>query len=396
MSASAGPNRVYLDYNASAPLRPEAREAMIAALAETGNPSSVHSEGRAARALVEDARAAVAGLLGSQARNLVFVSGATEAANVVLTPSLRDADGLVGELWIAAGEHPCVLSGHRFPPDRVRIAGLDGQGALDLAALEAGLARATGRVLLALQAANNETGVVQPVAEAARLVHARGGLVACDATQAAGRIACDIDSLGADALFISSHKIGGPKGAGAVAFASGALHIDEPLIRGGGQERGARAGTENVPAIAGFGVAAMVAARERVAETPRLAALRDRLERGLRGETPEIVLFGAETVRLPNTSAFAAPDVGAETLLMALDIAGFSVSSGSACSSGKVKPSHVLAAMGVDDHISRGALRASLGWATTADDIDRFCEMYRKTLRDIRARRAGSAARNMI
>jgi cysteine desulfurase len=386
-------SRVYLDYNASAPMRPEARAATLAALDECGNASSVHAEGRAARTLVENARGRVARLLGGDPRNVVFVSGATEAANLLLTPSLRDGDHRFDDLWICEAEHPCVLAGHRFPVRRTTPMPVDARGRFDIGALERALMEHDGAVMLALQAANNETGVIHSVAEASRLVHAHGGVVVCDAVQLAGRGVCTFASLGADAIFISSHKLGGPKGAGAIAFARGELHIDEPLIKGGGQERGARGGTENVAAIAGFGAAVEVAAWDKDAETERLGQLRAKLENELRADIPDLVIFGENVPRLANTSAFAVPGISAETLLMALDIAGFAVSSGSACSSGKVKASHVLATMGVDDHIARGALRISLGWASRESDIERFCETFQKTVRGIRARRASLAAR---
>ncbi len=396
MSGAASQERVYLDYNASAPLRPEAREAMLAAFDLPGNASSVHAEGRAARALMEDARAIIARFLGAGPRDVVFLSGATEAANLLLTPSLRDSGGGADELWMGEAEHPCVLAGHRFPGERTRLLPVDARGRFDLGALERALSEYNGRVMLALQAANNETGVLQPVAEAARLVHARNGFVVCDAVQLAGRGDCSLGALGVDAVFISSHKLGGPKGAGAIALAGRGLHIEEPLVRGGGQERGARGGTENVAAIAGFAAAAVAAGREVAGEATRLSALRDRLEARLLADFPDLAIFGAGVVRLPNAIAFALGDVSAETLLMALDMAGFAVSSGSACSSGKVRASHVLAAMGVEDHIAKGALRISLGWATRESDVDRFCETFRKTIRDIRARRAGLAARKIV
>ena len=394
MTGGAGPaHRVYLDYNASAPLRPAARAAMTAVLAQSGNASSVHEEGRAARAVIERARADIAALLGAEPRAVVFTSGATEAANDLLSPSLGDAGGCADTLLVGASEHPCVIAGHRFAPDRVRVIPVDAAGRIDLDALAAALETIPGRALLALQAANNETGVIQPVAEAARLVHARGGLVACDAVQWAGRGDCRLETLAVDALFISSHKLGGPKGAGAIAFARAGLHIGQPLIRGGGQERGARGGTENTLAIVGFGAAAREAAATMETEYIRLARLRERLEERLRGELPELAIFGGKVARLPNTSAFALPDLTAETLLMALDMAGMAVSSGSACSSGKVRASHVLEAMGVEPALARGALRISFGWASSESDVDRFCETFQKTVRDIRARRASLAAR---
>jgi len=250
--------RAYLDDNATAPLRSCAREAVLAALDLLGNPSSIHAEGRAARGLLEKARATLAAGVGAAPRNLVFTSGATEAANLALTPHVQTC----GEtapfdlLLLAGGEHPCVLAGHRFPAEATQLLPLDENGALSLTALAEALARREGRrIMLALQAANNETGVVQPVAEAAALVHAAGGLLVCDATQAAGRLDATFSTLGADVLFFSSHKLGGPPGAGALAFRQGDLHIRERLIRGGGQEGGRRGGTENIAAIAGFAAA---------------------------------------------------------------------------------------------------------------------------------------------
>ena len=378
--------RIYLDYNATAPLRPQARDAMVQALDLPGNPSSVHGEGRAARRMIDEARGQVATALGADPRYVTFTSGGTEAANLVLSPSLRDGAGRVTDLIVSAGEHPCVLEGHRFSAERVHRASVDAQGRLDLAALEALLARVGGRVLLALQAANNETGVIQPVAEAAALAHAAGGLLACDAVQALGRMEAGLVALGADAVFVSAHKIGGPKGVGALAFARGDLHIEEALIRGGGQERGMRSGTENPAAIAGFGAAAAVSSPDG-REIARLAKLRDGFEAALAQVFAEVAIFGASAPRLPNTSCFALPGLQAETLLIALDLAGFAVSSGSACSSGKVRPSHVLEAMGVEAGLSKCALRVSLGYATRESDVERFCETFQKTVWTIRERR---------
>jgi len=378
--------RLYFDFNATAPLREQARAAMVAAMDVVGNPSSVHSEGRAARGLLDESRAKVAGFLGADLRYVTFTSGGTEAANLVLSPSLKDNAGRVERLLISAGEHPCVLEGHRFPADRVTVLPLDAKGRLDLEALKDALAQGQGRPLLALQHANNETGVVQPLAEAAVLVHEAGGLLICDAVQAAGRLAKTALAEGADGVFISAHKLGGPKGVGALAFARGALHIEEALIRGGGQERGLRSGTENPIAIAGFAAAAEASASS-PAELARLAGLRDRIEAAVRGAFPDVVIFGEGAERLPNTSCLAVPGLTAETLLIALDLAGLAISSGSACSSGKVRPSHVLAAMGVATDLAKGALRISLGYSTRESDVESFCETFQKTVSSIRARR---------
>src|SRR6202789_3356468 len=264
--ASLRRERAYLDYNATAPLRPEARAAMSAAFDLAGNPSSIHAEGRAARAIVEDARRAVAELAGVGPRGIVFTAGETEAANRALTPT-----GKAVRLIVSAGEHVCALSGHRFAPDAATSAPLRADGRIDLTALEAAL-DSGGPAMLALQGANNETGVVQPVAEAAALVHSRGGIVVCDAVQLAGRTPLDSQALGADFLILSAHKFGGPKGAGALIATSSELRPGSSLLRGGGQERGARAGTENVAGIAGFGEAVRAARTEAEDEAVRLAA----------------------------------------------------------------------------------------------------------------------------
>lgn len=361
-------SRHYLDYNASAPLRPVAREAVLRALDGPGNASSIHAEGRAARALIEDARRHVAELVGADPRGIVFTAGATEAANLSLTPDLAIPGRARPMRCLAlATEHACVLFGHRF--DGLELIPVDGRGLADLAALEHMLQVAEKPCLVALQAANGETGVVQPVAEAARLVRAHGGVLVCDAVQAAGRIDIGPRTLGADALVLSSHKIGGPKGAGALVFADPDATIDLPLLRGGGQERRLRAGTEDVAAIAGFGAAAREVAAKGSEEARHVAALRDGWERALSDVTPQAIVFGAGAPRLPNTSCFAVPGLKANTLLMALDLAGVAVSAGSACSSGKIARSHVLDAMGAAPHMGDGAIRASFGWGSDAADM---------------------------
>jgi cysteine desulfurase len=387
--------RAYLDHNATTPLRPRARAAMVAALEALGNPSSVHAEGRAARARIEAARAEIAAGIETSPRNVVFTSGSTEAANLILTPFLqrsqKDAcseDAPFDLLLLGAGEHPAVLLGHRFPADRTATVALTPDGALSLEALSELLqCNKDRRILLALQAANNETGALQPTRAAADLIHAADGLLICDATQAIGRVETTFATTGADALFFSSHKIGGPAGAGALALASESLHIREALLRGGGQEGGRRAGTENVAAIAGF-AAAFAAAKETMAEeTDRLGGLRDALEESIKEIWPEAVFLGARGPRLPNTSAFQAPGAKAHTLLMALDMEGIALSTGSACSSGKVKPSHVLAAMGLSE---TEALRASLGWSTTQEHVDLFGIAFARIAKRIRARRTAA------
>jgi cysteine desulfurase len=365
-------NRIYFDWNATAPLRKEARAAALAALDVNGNPSSVHGEGRAAHRLIELAREQVAALVGAQPRNVVFTSGGTEANTLALAPAAaRD------RLLVSAIEHPSVLAGGRFPSGSVERLPVTGSGALDVATLERRLAALGSRALVSLMLANNETGVVQPVAQAAQLIHATGGVLHVDAVQAAGRIPCDINALGVDLLTLSGHKIGGPKGIGALVGRTQFPLVDA-LIKGGGQERGLRAGTENVAGIAGFGAAAAAAREGFSAEAAYMAALRDRLEAGLKAASPGVVIFGTESERLPNTTLFAVPGLKAETAVIALDLEGVAVSAGAACSSGKVQPSHVLAAMGVPSHLARAGVRVSLGPSTTESEVDRFIEAWIK------------------
>ena len=385
--------RIYLDFNASAPLQPCARIAMLEAMENVGNPSSIHGEGRRARAMIETARAQVAGLVGVPAAQVVFTSGGTEAANMALVPDVILSNHLLhlDLLLVSAGEHACVLGGHGFGADAVRQVPLLANGLLDLPMLGAILAAHKGqRVMLALQAANNETGVLQPVTAAAALAHAAGGIVVCDAVQAAGRIDCNAARLGADMLIVSAHKLGGPKGAGALVFANVGTHMQKALLRGGGQERGARAGTENVMAIAGFGAAAVEAQAQMAQEALRLEQLRDQLEGFLRDIASDVVVFGSGAPRLPNTSAFAVPGLSAETALIGLDLAGCAVSSGSACSSGKVRRSHVLDAMGVGPGLALGALRVSFGWSSVPGDVTAFAEAFEIMVR--RSRRLKNAA----
>ncbi len=385
--------RVYLDYNATAPLRPEARAATIVALDCLGNASSIHAEGRAARAIVEEARRAVAELTGAPVRSVVFVSGGSEGANLALTPAIHRAGsrGPLTRLILGAGEHPSVLRGHRFAPEATSLAPLDEEGRLDLEALADLIARGEGAPMLALQGANNETGVLQPVAEAAALIHAADGVLVCDAVQLPGRVDLTAATAGADFLILSAHKFGGPKGAGALIATRAELAIGAPLLRGGGQEGGARAGTENVAAIAGFGAAARLASSEAGREGARLGLLRDRLAERALALAPDATIFGAGAPRLPNTLAFAMPGVAASTLLIALDLAGVAVSSGSACSSGKVTPSHVLAAMGVAPELSAGAIRLSLGWASSEADVERFAAAFAAALTGLRRQRGALA-----
>ncbi len=361
--------RAYFDHNATSPLRPEVREAVAAALLLQGNPSSVHAEGRAARAAVEQARAKVAALVGARPEDVIFTSGGTEANALALAaPAGEDS----WHCYLSAIEHPSVLAGGRFHPETTTLIPVSPDGVADLAVLAEELEKhkpGGWRPLVSLMAANNETGAIQPVADAAQIVHEAGGVLHSDAVQSAGRMPLDIRALGADMVTLSAHKIGGPKGVGALVLAEGAGV--EPLIKGGGQERRRRAGTENVPGIVGFGVAAELAAAE-LSRMNEIADLRDALEEGVRGLAAGAVIFSDRVPRLPNTSAIAIPGVKAETMVIGLDLAGVAVSAGSACSSGKVEASHVLAAMGVAPELAQAAIRISLGFGTGNTDIQ-YC-----------------------
>jgi cysteine desulfurase len=359
--------QAYLDWNATGPLRPEAQAAVIVAMAVAGNPSSVHADGRASRRLVEAAREQVAALVGTTSRDVVFTSGGTEANMLALSPALGET------LLVSAIEHPSVRSGGRFAA--AEDIPVTAAGVVDLTALQSLLA-GRSRPLVSVMLANNETGVVQPVAEVAAIVHAAGGLLHVDAVQGPGRIPCDFQALCADLMTLSSHKIGGPQGVGALIKRDGLLL--DPQIKGGGQERGARAGTENVAGIAGFGVAAEAVRRGWAGEAARMAILRDRFEAGIQAVASGAVIFGREAVRLPNTTLFSVPGMKAETAVIAFDLEGVAVSSGSACSSGKVAPSHVLAAMGVAPELARGAIRVSLGHTTSDEDVGTILKAWEK------------------
>ena len=359
LPAHAMSGRVYLDYNASAPLRPAVKAAVAEALDLVGNPSSVHGHGRAVRRALEEARARVAALGGAAPTRVVFTAGGTEANNLALR-------GFPGRrLIVSAVEHDSVLAA---APDAARIP-VDDHGVADLDALDRLLAAGEGPALVSLMLVNNETGVVQPVAEAARLAHAHGALIHCDAVQGAGRLPLDLGALGVDLLTLSAHKIGGPAGIGALLLAEGVE--PEPLLRGGGQERRRRAGTENLLGIVGFGAAAALAVED-LAGTGDLAALRDELERRALAAVPQARVMGAGAARVGTVSCLALPGLSGETQVMALDLAGVAVSAGAACSSGKVKASHVLTAMGAGEALAGSAVRVSLGWGSTAADVERF------------------------
>jgi cysteine desulfurase len=361
----------YLDYNAAAPVRPAVVAAMSAAMAEAGNPSSVHGFGRAAHARLEAAREQVATLVSARPGQVVFTSGGTEANDLAIGGSGRP------RVLVSAIEHDSVLKAVAC-----ELVPVDRRGVLDLAALERMLA-AAAPTLVSVMLANNETGVIQPVAEAARIAHAHGALLHCDAVQAAGKIGVDVAALGADLLSLSAHKLGGPPGVGALIVVD---HVAlAARLRGGGQERGRRAGTENLPGIVGFGVAAEIAA----AELPAMAALgdlRDDLERQVLTTVSGALRFGADAPRLPNTSCLALPGLSSELQVMGLDLAGVAVSAGSACSSGKVRPSHVLQAMGVDAATAGSAIRVSFGWRSSAADVEHFLAAWCELAARVRAR----------
>ncbi|HMI96485.1 MAG TPA: cysteine desulfurase family protein [Micropepsaceae bacterium] len=387
---------VYLDHNATSPLRASARLAVESALTAYGNASSVHAAGRSARARIEEAREAVASLAGTTAACAVFTSGGSEANALALRGAIAGAaqeEDRIARLFVSTIEHESVRANasalaEAVPGLKLTEIPVTGQGTIDLGALRLKLIQGKGRVLVSIMAANNETGVLQDIHGIAKLVRSEGGagaLFHIDAVQAAGRTALSFDAWGADYMTLSAHKLGGPQGAGALLVRDGAPL--SPQIAGGGQEMRRRSGTENVAAIAGFGAAAAeLAGLADAIATVR--ALRDRFEAELARAVPELIIFGASAERLANTSNFAIPGLAAETALIALDLDGVAVSSGSACSSGKVKPSHVLAAMGVDEGLARCGIRVSFGWTNSDSDVDAVIQSLRRLI----ARRTALAA----
>jgi cysteine desulfurase len=361
---------IYLDYNATAPVRPEAAQAVARALATGGNPSSVHAAGRAARALVEAAREQVAALIAAPASTLVFTSGGTEANALAIESAVAAG---ARRLIVSGIEHPSVLETCAVQGVTVEILPILADGTADLGWLRARLAAwdgADGKPFVALMLANNETGVIQPVAEAAEIVRAADGWLHVDAIQAAGKIAVDSRAIGADTLSLSAHKIGGPQGVGALTFGPRASLSRRQ--HGGGQERGRRGGTENVPGITGFGAAAEAAVGD-LARVAEQAAWREVATQLLKAAGAVVV--GETAPRLPNTLCVAASGYAAELQVMGLDLAGVMVSAGAACSSGKVKASPVLEAMGRSD-LATCAIRVSGGWATTEAHWNRFAHAW--------------------
>ncbi|MFT5180584.1 MAG: cysteine desulfurase [Alphaproteobacteria bacterium] len=353
---------VYLDYNATAPLRSEVASAMISAYELCGNASSVHRFGRLARRAVEDARETIAAVIDAAPAEIVFTSGGTEANNLALRGSERP-------VFMSAIEHDSV----RGAPDEASVIRIDQDGVVDLHHLEELLSAAGAPALVSVMLANNETGVVQPIGQVVALAQRFGALVHCDGVQALGKMPLSFAALGVDMMSLSAHKLGGPQGVGALIVRDG---IDvAPLLRGGGQERSRRAGTENVAGISGFGAAAALV-EQTVEAAPELERLRDDIETRVRAAVPDSVIYGARSPRLPNTSCIGLPGVSNEVQVMTLDLAGVAISAGSACSSGKLTPSHVLQAMGADDEAAASAIRVSLGWQTSAGDGDRFVEAW--------------------
>lgn len=382
--------RIYLDYNATAPLRPQAHAAMLAALETQGNAQSVHAEGRRARSLIEDARRRVARLAGAAADEVTFISSGSEANALASRGAIQGAAASgerVTRLIISAIEHDSVRANasaceETIPGLRLLTCPVNSDGVIDLDALRHLLAEGKGRALVSLMAANNETGVVEPVAQAAAIAHEAGALFHCDAVQAAGKLPLNFAQLGADYMSLSAHKLGGPQGIGALIIRQATPLA--PQIKGGGQEYGRRAGTENVAAIAGFGAAAEAAVADATATWTNWRA---ELERKLLSACPDAAIFGGDH-RLPNTICVAAPSVPSENMVIALDLDGFAVSAGAACSSGKVTQSHVLTAMGVEPRLAGSAIRVSFGWNTKEQELAAFADAWARIVKRAEARAA--------
>ncbi|MEM9495560.1 MAG: cysteine desulfurase family protein [Pseudomonadota bacterium] len=361
--------RHYLDHNATAPVRPEVIDAVARAMAQDGNSLSVHEEGRATHKLVEDAREAVRSLVNAPVNGVIFTSGGTESIHYALNGVLAPHD--VRRIFISAAEHSAVADNAAATGVPVEVLPLTQSGVVDLEALKARLAEhdaaQDGGFLLCLMYANNETGVIQPVADAAEIVHEAGGLLFCDAAQAVGKVPVNFVMSGADLMGFTGHKFGGPIGVGAL-IVSPNLPLD-PVMRGGGHEQNRRAGTHNAPAIAGLGVACTMA-RQSLARADEIAGLRDRIEQAVLESGARV--WGGDTNRLPGTLCLSADGFPGATQIMTMDLAGIAISSGSACSSGKTKPSHVLKAMGASDEEAKNAIRVSLGWNSTEGDADAF------------------------
>jgi cysteine desulfurase len=365
-------NRIYLDYNATAPLRPEVTALMADIFSIPLNASAIHAHGREGRRLIEAARKQVANLVKVESQSVIFNSGATEGNNTVLKYFASKGS----KIAVSAIEHPSVLEAH---PQAIRIP-VQPNGLLDLTALEIILKSDDKPELVSVMMANNETAAIQDISAIAQITKQYGSNLHCDGVQAAGKIGINLYLSGIDFLTISAHKIGGPQGVGALIL--GQCGETASLLHGGGQEKSARAGTENVAGIAGFGLAAELA-NNNLGQFQALAKLRDTLENKLTALRDDLMIFSRGIPRLANTSFFALPDISAETLLIALDIEGISASNGSACSSGTIKQSHVLTAMGIPEHYRAGALRISMGWNTATQDIERFLDVFTKIIKRI-------------
>jgi cysteine desulfurase len=387
--------RVYLDYNATSLPRAAAKEAVAAAMLAPANASSVHTEGRAARSIVEDARHQLAVLIGAETDAIFFTSGATESNATALSPELELAgkQARFDVLLLSGVEHPAVRAGGGFKQEQIEYVPVDANGVIVLDALKEALARHKKegkRAFVSVMAANNETGVLQPLRAVADLVHAADGVFHSDAVQVIGKIPFDLRESGADLVSITSHKLGGPQGIGAVVSAHRDTRVPA-IMRGGGQERGRRQGTESVAAIAGFGAAATEAGQTLTPEGSRLGALRAKIENGIRAVAQNAVVFGDRAARLPNTTFFAAPGIVAEVALIMLDLEGIALSAGSACSSGKSAASPTLQAMGVNSEIGRCAMRVSMGWNTTDADVTQFLNVWSKVYTSLNKRGARAA-----
>ncbi len=382
---SEGRTRHYLDYNATTPVRPEVIDSVCAAMATIGNSSSVHAEGRAARAIVEEGREKLRAFVNAPVNGVILTGGGTEAIHSALNGAVRS--GAVKRIFVSAIEHAAVPANAAETGVAVESFPVTNSGVADLDWLQDRLrghyAPRDGGFLVCLMFANNETGVIQPVAEAAAITHEKGGLLFVDAAQAVGKVAVNFLMSGADLMAITAHKFGGPIGVGAlIARPNLPLH---PVMRGGGHESNRRAGTHNVPAIAGLGTACELGDQS-IAKAPALGAMRDRMQ--IAAEDAGAVVWGKEAARLPGTLSMSAPGFSSQTQLMAMDLAGIAISSGSACSSGKTKPSHVLAAMGADEELSKCGIRVSMGWNSTDDDVDAFCRAWPEAYARVKARAA--------
>ncbi|MCC6599031.1 MAG: cysteine desulfurase [Alphaproteobacteria bacterium] len=358
----------YLDYNATAPLRPEALAALRDALMAPHNASSIHSFGRMGRQIIETARARVAALCSAAPAQIIFNSGASEGNNTVIAHFTNQ------RILLSAIEHPSVMEAVKACTQNFALIPVTKEGVIDLTALEI-LLQSEPAALVCVMAVNNETGIIQPINEISRLAHKYGALYHCDGVQAAGRIALDIAASGIDFLTLSAHKIGGPQGTGALVL--GLCGLTPHFIFGGQQEKGARAGTENVAGIAGFGAAAQAVLAYK-GSAKNLAVLQTRLETEIQRHAPSAIIYGLNALRVAGTTLFSVPGISAETALMALDLDGVAISSGSACSSGRVEASQTLKAMGVEKNHASCAIRVSMGWATTPEDVEAFLSSWRK------------------